>query len=123
MRPNGFLGGQRGLSMIGFLFTAVVVVAVAMIGFRMAPAYIEFYAVQKAMQESLDQMSDINNTREFRNAVEGRLNVNYVDAIKASDVELKRTGNAVVATASWERKLHIAGNAYILLEFEAQASR
>ena len=34
---------QRGLSMIGFLFVAVVVVTCVMIGFRVTPSYIEYY--------------------------------------------------------------------------------
>jgi hypothetical protein len=109
--------------MIGFLFVAVVVVAVAMIGFRVTPAYVEYFAVQRAMQETLSQMQNISSAQEFRRAIDGRLNVNYVEAVKASDFEFKKQGNVITATASWERKLHIAGNAYILLEFEAVATR
>ena len=41
---------QRGLSMLGFLFVAAVVIVVALVGFRMVPAYIEFYSVQKALR-------------------------------------------------------------------------
>jgi len=123
MRPNASGRTQHGLSMIGFLFVAVVVVAVAMIGFRVTPAYVEYFAVQRAMQETLSQMQNISSAQEFRRAIDGRLNVNYVEAVKASDFEFKKQGNVITATASWERKLHIAGNAYILLEFEAVATR
>jgi hypothetical protein len=123
MAPNARGDTQRGLSMIGFLFTAAVVVAVAMIGFRVTPAYIEYYAVQKAMQDTLNTVHDVNNLAEFRRALDGRLNVNYVDSIKSSDIEFSKQGNSVVARASWERKLHLVANAFILLEFEAEASR
>ena len=44
---------QRGLSMLGFLFVAAVVVACVMIGFRVLPAYIEYYSVQKALEQAL----------------------------------------------------------------------
>ncbi len=123
MRPNTSGRTQHGLSMIGFLFVAVVVVVVAMIGFRVTPAYIEYFAVQRAMQETLSQMQNISSAQEFRRAIDGRLNVNYVEAVKASDFEFKKQGNVITATASWERKLHVAGNAFILLEFEAVATR
>jgi hypothetical protein len=123
MRPNALGRTQLGLSMIGFLFVAIVVVVVAMIGFRVTPAYIEYFAVQRAMEETLSQMRDISSAQEFRRAIDGRLNVNYVEAVKPSDFEFKKQGNVITVTASWERRLHIAGNAFILLEFEAVATR
>jgi hypothetical protein len=43
---------ERGLSMLGFLFVAAVVVVCAMIGFRVLPAYIEYYSVQKALGQT-----------------------------------------------------------------------
>ena len=43
---------QRGLSMIGFLFVAVVAIVCIMVGFRVAPAYIEYYSVTKATRGS-----------------------------------------------------------------------
>ena len=49
---------QRGLSMIGFLFVAIVVVVCIMIGFRVAPAYIEYYSVTKALEEALSAGSN-----------------------------------------------------------------
>jgi hypothetical protein len=114
---------EHGLSMIGFLLTAAVVVAIAMVGFRVTPAYIEYYAVQRAMQETLNNARDLSNVAQFRKELDGRLGVNYVDSISASDIKLTKQNNAIVATASWDRKLHIVGNAFILLEFEAEATR
>ena len=58
-----------------------------------------------------------------RKELDGRLGVNYVDSISASDIKLTKQNNSIVATASWDRKLHIVGNAFILLEFEAEATR
>ena len=54
---------QRGLSMIGFLFVAVVVVVCVMVGFRVLPAYIEYYSVQKALEQALVDAKDLNSAR------------------------------------------------------------
>jgi len=39
---------QRGLSIIGFLLVAAVVIIFALVGFRVLPSYIEYFSVQKA---------------------------------------------------------------------------
>ena len=36
---------------------------------------------------------------------------------------LQRKGSQVTAELAWERRLHMFGNMYILLEFEATAAR
>ncbi len=59
---------QRGLTMIGFLFVAVVLVTCVMIGFRSLPSYIEYYSVQKALGESLADAKDLNSIAEIRAA-------------------------------------------------------
>ncbi len=44
---------ERGLSMTGFLFTTVVVITVALIAFRVGPSYIEYFTVQKALDQTM----------------------------------------------------------------------
>ena len=39
--------------MTGFLFTTVVVITVALIAFRVGPSYIEYFTVQKALDQTM----------------------------------------------------------------------
>ena len=48
---------QRGLSMIGFLFVAAVLVMIAMLAMKLVPAYIEFFSVKKILA-TMGQVSD-----------------------------------------------------------------
>ena len=113
---------ERGLSMTGFLFTTVVIIIFALVAFRVGPSYIEYFTVQKALDQT---MRDIENptANEIRRSMDRRLSADYVDAVRASDVLVGREGNAIVATLSWQKVLHMIGNASILLEFEARSSR
>ena len=114
---------QRGLSIMGFLFVAAVVIVVVMVGFRVMPAYIEYYSVQKALQQALDDAKDLNSAAEIRNAFQRRADAGYIESVDAKDVEITKTKNEVTASASWTRKLPMVGNASILLEFEASATK
>jgi putative salt-induced outer membrane protein YdiY len=114
---------QGGLSMIGFLFVATVVVACVMLGFRVAPAYIEQYSVQKALQQALADTKDLSSTAEIRAAFQRRADAGYIESVGGRDVEVLKTRNEVTASASWTRKLSLFGNVSLLLEFDASATR
>jgi Tfp pilus assembly major pilin PilA len=114
---------QRGLTIIGFMLVAAVVVIFAVVGFRVTPAYIEFFAVQKALEQTLAETKDFNTPTEVRKAFERRADAGYIESVRASDVMVTKNGNAIVASASWTRKLPLVANASLFLEFEATASR
>jgi hypothetical protein len=114
---------QRGLSIVGFVFVAAVLVAMAMIGFRVTPAYIEYYSVQKALQRAVDDAKDLNSAREIQNTFQKYADSGYIESVRGSDVEVSRRGNEVNASVSWTRKLHMVANVSLFLEFDAVASR
>jgi hypothetical protein len=113
---------QRGLTIIGFLLVAAVVIIFALVGFRVLPAYIEFFSVQKALEATLSDQANIT-PQDIRRSLERRINADYVDSVRASDVTVSKEGNQIVASLAWQKILHMVGNASILLEFEATASR
>lgn len=114
---------QRGLTIWGFLFVAAVVVIFAVVGFRVAPAYIEYFAVQKALEQSLYETKDFTSTAEIRKAFQRRADTGYIESVGGQDVFVAKTGNEITASASWTRKLHLVANASVFLEFEATATR
>lgn len=121
---NAFGRAQAGLTILGFLLVAAVVIIFAMVGFRVVPSYVEYYSVKKSLDDTMRSGNvDPNNLRLFRDDLARRLQTSYVENVKANDAIVQRTGNQVTAELSWERRLHMFGNAYILLEFEAKSSR
>jgi hypothetical protein len=113
---------QRGLTILGFVFVAVVVVTVALVGFRVMPAYVEYFSVQKALQTSLEE-SPTGNLAEIRRAFDRKISAGYVESVRPTDIQVSRQGNVITASIAWQRVLHMIGNASILLEFDATASR
>jgi len=126
MAASGMAAGgartQRGLSLLGFLFVAAVVLIAALLAFRMVPAYIEWYTVQRALEAAVKDASDptLNN---IRRAMERKLNADYADAVSARDVEVTRSGNIITASVSWQKKLPLVSNVSLLLDFDASATR
>lgn len=113
---------QRGLTMIGFLFVAVVLLVVALLAFRMIPSYIEHYTIQKALEGALADSNDLS-VATIRRAMDRRLAADYADAVAGKDVEVLKNGNAITASVSWQVKLPLVSNVSLLLDFDASASR
>lgn len=114
---------QCGLSMLGFLFVAVVVVAVVMIGFRTMPSYIEYFTVQKVMAKTLQDSPDQFSLAKFRSDFDLKASADYIDSVRGTDIDVVKEGNSLVATATWSNKLHMVGNVSLVLDFEATATK
>jgi hypothetical protein len=117
MRSN-----ERGLTMIGFLFVAAVIVVIVIVGFRVLPSYVEYYSVEKVLQATLREEASANPV-ELKRALGRRIQAEYIDSVNAGDLVLTRDGNVLVATLSWQKILPVVANASILLDFEAKATR
>jgi hypothetical protein len=114
---------QSGVSLLGFIFVAAVVLSLAMIGFRVLPAYIEYFAVEKALQQTLEVSREGVTLSEFRRDFDLKASVGYIESVRGTDVELAKQNNKLVASASWTRTLPLAGNVSLLLDFNASASK
>ena len=121
-RRTGTRRAQRGLSLIGFLLVAAVVLVFALVAFRMVPAYVEWYTVQKALDNTMRETND-PTLANVRRSIERKLNADYADAVYAKDVEVTRNGNTVTASVSWQKKLPLVSNVSLVIDFDASASR
>ncbi len=114
---------QGGLTIVGFLFVAAVVVIFALVGFRVTPAYIEYFSVQKALDRSLLESKDPTAAVEIRKSFERFADTSYVESVNSKDLEISKQGNEIVVSVSWSRKLHLVGNMSLYLDFDASATR
>jgi hypothetical protein len=108
---------------VGFIFVAALAIVAAMIGFRMAPAYMEWYTIRKVLNNTLETSKDGFTLYQFRRDFDTKAAADYIDSVRGSDVEVTKDGNQLVATISWTRVLHLVGNVSLLLEFEATATK
>ena len=113
---------QRGLTMIGFLFVAFVLVMVAMLGMKLVPAYIEFFSVKKILA-TMGQDSDLKSksNAEIRSDFIKRANVGYVTVVKPEDLSIDRSGGTLIVSAEYEFRSKLVGNISLVVEFSASS--
>jgi hypothetical protein len=114
---------QRGITMLGFMFVAGVLMVVVMLGFRIAPAVIEYYSVKAALNDALADVKDPTGVADVQRAFQKRVDAGYIESVSAKDVEITKDKNAVTASVAWSRTLHLVANASLVLDFAASATR
>lgn len=113
---------QRGLSMFGFLFTAVVLVAIAMLAMKLVPAYVEYFSVKKilATMGQSDDLRSMGNAG-IRSDFSKRANVGYVTAVKPEDLSIDRSSGVPVIRADYEYRTRLVGNVSLVVDFSASS--
>ncbi len=113
---------QRGLTMFGFLFVAIVLVAIAMLAMKLVPAYIEFFSVKQilaTMGQSAELKSMSNG--DIRKDFQKRASVGYVTVVKPEDLFVDRSSGAPVVTAEYEYRTKLVGNVSLVVDFSASS--
>jgi predicted membrane protein len=113
---------QRGLTMIGFLFVAAVLVAIAMLAMKLVPAYVEFFSVKKILA-TMGQESDLRSksNTEIRNDFIKRANVGYVTVVKPDDLSIDRSNGVPVISAEYAFRTKLVGNVSLVVDFSASS--
>jgi predicted membrane protein len=113
---------QRGLTMLGFLFVAVMLIFVAMLAMKLVPAYIEFFSVKKILN-TMGQESDLKSksNADIRNDFIKRADVGYVTAVKPEDLTIDRRNGAPVVSADYVFRSKLVGNVSIVVDFSASS--
>lgn len=113
---------QRGLSMIGFLFVAFVLVMMAMLAMKLVPAYIEFFSVKKILA-TMGQEGDLKSMSngEIRTSFSKRASTGYVTVVKPDDLSIDRRGGVPVVSAEYEFRSKLVGNVSLIVDFSASS--
>lgn len=121
-RIHALKSSQRGLSMFGFLFVAVVLVFVAMLAMKVVPAYIEFFSVKKILN-AMGQEAGLaqKSNAEIRSDFSKRASVDYVTAVKPEDLTIERHGPVPTISVAYEFRTPLVGNVSLVIDFSASS--
>jgi hypothetical protein len=104
---------QAGVSLSGLVVVLAVVGVIAMVGMKVLPSVTEFMAVKKAIvtAKSAGGPSDIRKS--FGNTA----TIENIESVTAKDLYIVKTENGHDIHVTYERRIHLFGPAYILLDF------
>lgn len=118
------MNSQRGITLTGFLVFAVIAIAALLLGFKLGPAYMEYYTIQKTFRAMANEPSLKSATRsEFNNAFNSRAGIDNIKSIVAADVQVDKDGSGVVLSAEYSVRVPLFGNLSALMEFRPSSQQ
>ena len=80
---------------------------------QVVPTYIEFMAVQKAVQKA----STGTTVSEVRSIFDKASQIDDIRSISGKDLEVGKEGDRVVVSFAYTREIHLAGPAYLVMKY------
>lgn len=114
---------QRGVTFVGMIFIAALIVLGAIIALKLVPAYIEYATVVQHLREIARSPEARGSPREIQMLFSKRAQIDNIKAITADDIEVTRDGDQVVLTAAYQTKVKLFGNLSACIDFEASSGK
>lgn len=109
---------QRGLTMSGFMTWAVIFVIVALLGFKIGPAYWEEVAIKKILKAmAADPGLASGNRQAVERAFQLRTAVDDVKSIGPKDIEITKEGSGIILSATYTARVPLVHNISACMDF------
>ena len=108
---------QRGASLIGILFVGGVLVVAGIVGAQALPTVMEYQTIVNAANKAKSG----NSVVEVRANFDKTAQIDDIKSIAGKDLEVTKEGDKTVVKFAYNKEIHLAGPAYLLLKYTGSA--
>ena len=111
---------QLGVSLIGLIVGAVILIFVLLLGMKTLPPYLEFYTAKKLITQIANEqrggsVNDIKKAWQLKTAVED------VPSVTDRDLEITKDGGEVVLSFAYRKEVPLFANVGVYMDFAASS--
>lgn len=115
---------QRGITLTGFMVFAVILIIALLLGFKIGPAYSEFYTIQKIFKAmAADSALQSASRGEINSAFNARATVDNIKAITYNDLEVVKDGSGLVLSATYSVRVPLVKNLSACMDFNPTSAK
>lgn len=108
---------QKGLTFFGLLVVGVLLAFAGVTLAQVVPTYIEFMAVQKAVQKAAAGTT----VAEVRATFDKAAQIDDITSITGKDLEITKQGDKVVVAFNYNREIHLVGPAFLVMKYDGSS--
>ena len=111
---------QRGVTMFGLLFWAIVVGFLALVGMRVLPTMNEYFTIQRAINKIATEGA--TTVPEIRSAFEKQKDIEYaITSIGGKDLVVTKENDKIVIQFAYDKEIELMKHVYILIKYEGRS--
>ena len=111
---------QRGVSLMGLIFGAVVLIFVLLLGMKTLPPYLEYFTAKKhitqiAQEQRAGTVGDVRKAWQLKTAIED------VPSVSDKDLEITKEGGEIVISFAYRKEVPLFANVGVYMDFTASS--
>jgi len=112
-------GRQRGVTLLGLLFWAIVVAVVALVVIRVLPTINEYTTIQRAVKKiAQDQPATV---AEARKAFDRQKDIEYsISSISGADLQVTKENDKVVIRFAYDKEVPLFDPVFLLIKYSGE---
>ena len=117
---NKMRSRQSGITFIGWLILLVPIAIVGYAGIRVAPKYMQYFKISKAMEQTATEFAgdEQPNVTAMRRSLQNRFDIEDIDYPAVADIPIVRDGDNWVMRLNYEETVPLYGQLWLLLKFD-----
>ncbi|NCT96941.1 MAG: DUF4845 domain-containing protein [Comamonadaceae bacterium] len=108
---------QRGLTFVGLIIVGTLLALAGIVAAQVFPTYLEYMAVQKAVQKA----SAGSTVAEVRDIFDKAATIDDIRTISGKDLTVGKQGDRVVVSYDYAREIHLAGPAWLVMKYKGSS--
>jgi hypothetical protein len=111
---------QRGVTLLGLLFWAVVIGFGALVGMRVFPTLNEYWTIKR----TVDKIATEGGTTvpEIRAAFERQKQIEYsITSISGKDLEITKVNDKIVVRFAYNKEIELMDPVFLLIKYAGQS--
>ena len=111
---------QRGVTLFGLMFWAVLIGFGALVTMRVLPTINEYYTIQRAVEKIAKEGG--TTVPEIRNAFEKQKQIEYSsNSIEGKDLKITKENEKVVVSFAYDKEIELMAPVYLLIKYEGRS--
>ena len=111
---------QQGISLTGLIVVLALVGMVGVLAMKILPTYTEYRSVGAAIAKA---KAAGGTPQEIRASFDRSAEVNYISSISGRDLTIERIDGELEVSFAYDKKIHLAGPASVLLEYSGSTAK
>jgi Zn-dependent membrane protease YugP len=109
---------QRGVSLSGLIIVLVILISVALLGFKLVPPYLEYNNIKRDLKAIASAPENANAPRGQIEAAWSRYSlIDNIQNFTGQDIVMSKEGGVLVLSGSYSVKVPLVANVSVVLDF------